>query len=39
MHFVVKDRYTKREIYRGTKEECRNFIAAFKLCFMEPLVI
>lgn len=33
--WVVKDRFTKNQLYRGTQEDCSSYINAFGNCFME----
>jgi len=31
----VKDRYTHKVIYAGTKDACLNYVAAFGRCYVE----
>lgn len=35
--FIVKDKFTHQELYRGTEEMCIKYIAAFGLCYAEEL--
>ena len=32
---VVRDRYTDKVIYPGTREECARYVQAFDLCYVE----
>jgi len=34
---IVRDRYTRRELLRGTESDCLAFLAAFGLCYVETL--
>lgn len=35
--YVVKDKFTHQELYRGTKEMCIKYVANFGLCYAEPV--
>lgn len=32
---IVRDRYTDKVIYQGTREECAAYVQAFGLCYLE----
>jgi hypothetical protein len=34
---VVRDRYTDKVIFQGTREECAAYVGAFDLCYLEAV--